>query len=293
MKGILNILKPAGMTSHDVVTFVRRLTGIRKCGHTGTLDPGAAGVLPVCIGQATRVAEYVLETDKSYRAEITLGTATDTEDASGMVVAQKDAGRYTEEQVLAVLKDFLGPRLQTPPMYSAVKINGQKLYERARRGETVSRPARSIFIHQLDLLFYRENKIMFDVTCSRGTYVRTLCREIAETLGTVGHMSFLLRTNVGPFTLHQAFTLEELQQLHKANKLKEALLPLDTALSHLPVIKIDTKAATAIKNGNAVHLDIKSAGNTLWRVYGPGEELLAIAKVKKNMLLPQKVFSNR
>ncbi|NLM51806.1 MAG: tRNA pseudouridine(55) synthase TruB [Firmicutes bacterium] len=293
MHGILNILKPAGMTSHDVVVFIRRLTGVRKCGHTGTLDPGAAGVLPICVGQATRIAEYCLEMEKSYRAEITLGTATDTEDASGTVLKQKEVGSYTEAQIDAVLKSFLGWRLQTPPMYSAVKIAGQKLYERARKGETIPRPARQIHIFKVTFLSYRENKIMFDVTCSRGTYIRTLCREIAEALGTVGHMSFLLRTKVGPFTLQEAYTLEELCQLHEKNNLKEALLPLDTALYHLPAINLDTKAAKAIKNGRAVPIDSKTHDSPLFRVYGPKQEFLALAKVSKNMLLPQKVFLYR
>lgn len=293
MHGIINVLKPAGMTSHDVVACIRRLTGTRKCGHTGTLDPGAAGVLPVCVGQATRVAEYCLAMEKSYRAELTLGTATDTEDASGKVQERKEVGSYTHAQVAAVLESFLGPRLQTPPMYSAVRIAGQRLYERARKGETVPRPARAVQIYKLELLSLRENKIMFDVTCSRGTYIRTLCRDIAEALGTVGHMSFLLRTRVGPFVLTETFTLEELHRLHAQNCLERALLPLDTALRHLPAHTIDAEAAAALQNGRAVQLPGHVPDSNLVRVYGPDREFLALARIAQNKLLPQKVFAYR
>ncbi|HZK23846.1 MAG TPA: tRNA pseudouridine(55) synthase TruB [Oscillospiraceae bacterium] len=293
MNGIINLLKPPGMTSHHVVSALRRLTGIRKIGHTGTLDPGAAGVLPICIGQATRVAEYVLTMDKTYRAELTLGTATDTEDAAGQVIDEKTVPPLDFNQVKTLLLDFTGPRQQIPPMYSAVRVHGQKLYQLARRGETVTRKARAINIYQLQLLQLYPQKILFDVSCSRGTYIRTLCREIAEALDTVGHMSFLVRTRVGPYHLDQTYTLEECASLQAANELTTALLPLDSALEQLLPYNVTAEDAEKIQNGRVLKFTDLPPEGTLMRVYGPGGELLAISSVENSTVRPQKVFRSR
>ena len=291
MKGILNLLKPPGMTSHDAVSEIRRLTGIRKIGHTGTLDPGAAGVLPLCIGQATRVAEYVQNMDKTYRAELKLGTATDTEDAAGNIIEEKPVPRISFADVEKLLAGFVGKRLQTPPMYSAVRIKGKRLYEIARQGRVVERRPRLVQFCKLRLLQLQENKILFDVTCSRGTYIRSLCRDIAEALGTVGHMSFLLRVSVGPFTIANSLTLEECKLLQAESKLAEALLPLDSALVLLPYINISVMEAQQLKQGRWIKRANLPPEGTLVRVYDPARQLVAIAQIKKNSVRPQKVFT--
>lgn len=289
MNGILSILKPPGMTSHDVVSRVRRLVEIRRVGHTGTLDPGAAGVLPVCVGKATRVSEYVLGMNKSYRAELRLGTATDTLDASGQATASKEIPVWDEDEVRRILSRFRGPGSQVPPMYSAVRKNGVRLYELARRGETTERSPRSIHIYQLDVIRYTGKVILFDVTCSRGTYIRTLCSDIADKLGTCGHMSFLLRTAVGPFTLDQTYTLEELTELKSRNELHTALWPLDTALARFPALSVTAEQALKIQNGVAVQHEAPPVDGPV-RLYDPYGRFLAVANSVKGLLKPEKVF---
>ncbi|NLZ93736.1 MAG: tRNA pseudouridine(55) synthase TruB [Firmicutes bacterium] len=291
MKGVLNLLKPPGMTSHDAVSVIRRLTGIRKIGHTGTLDPGAAGVLPLCIGQATRVAEYVLEMDKIYRAELHLGVATDTEDAAGKVIEEKAVPMLNFSDVEKVMAGFVGKRMQTPPMYSALRVKGKKLYEIARQGETVERQPRLVQFYQLQLLQLRGNKILFDVACSRGTYIRTLCRELAAALGTVGHMSFLLRLGVGPYTIANSLTIEECRLLQAESKLPDFLQPLDTALISLPYILISAEEAQQLKYGRWIKLTKLPEEGTLVRVYAPEQQLVAVAQIEKNYVRPRKVFT--
>jgi tRNA pseudouridine55 synthase len=290
MDGIINLLKPPGMTSHDVVNVLRRLTGIRRTGHTGTLDPGAAGVLPICVGRATRVSEYVLGMDKSYRAELTLGRATDSEDVSGAVVATMDVPDLHSEQVQRVLQSFVGQGTQIPPMYSAVRVDGKRLYELARQGREIKREPRPVTIYAMELVQFGGGTILFDVTCSRGTYVRTLCREIAEKLGTVGHMSYLLRTLVGPFALHEAWTLEELAELKKDEQLEVALLSADTALRRLPEVRVSTEEAQRLKNGMAITAENLPAEGTAVRVYDSAGNFQAIAVIHDGTIKPKKVF---
>ena len=290
MDGIINILKPPGMTSHDVVNVVRRFTGVRRVGHTGTLDPGAAGVLPICVGKATRISEYVLGMDKSYRAELSLGEATDTEDAAGQVVLTKPVPVLSSHGVEQVLMSFLGLGTQLPPMYSAVRVNGKKLYELARRGEVVERQPRKIQIYNIKLLKISDNTILFDLCCSRGTYVRTLCREIAENLGSVGHMSFLLRTAVGPFPLDSAVTFEELAQFVEEGCIIKALLPLDMALAHMQAVTVDESQAVRLRNGLAVMLGFIASDGELFRVYDSSQTFLAIAAADRERIRPLKVF---
>lgn len=290
MDGIINLLKPPGMTSHDVINVLRRLTGIRRTGHTGTLDPGAAGVLPICVGRATRVSEYVLGMDKSYRAELTLGRATDSEDVSGAVVATMDVPDVRSEQVQQVLQSFVGQGTQIPPMYSAVRVDGKRLYELARQGKEVKREPRPVTVYAMELVQLGGGTILFDVTCSRGTYVRTLCREIAEKLGTVGHMSYLLRTSVGPFPLHEAWTLEELAELKKDEQFEKALLPADTALSRLPEVRVSSEETQRVKNGMAITVENLPAEGTTVRVYDSAGNFLAIAVILEQLIKPKKVF---
>ncbi|WP_238473064.1 tRNA pseudouridine(55) synthase TruB [Desulforamulus profundi] len=230
MDGILNVLKPPGMTSHDVVAFVRRVTGNKKCGHTGTLDPGAAGVLPVCLGKATKLARFVTEGDKTYRGEITLGIATSTQDAFGDILAYQDASRVTLEQFKEVIPSFLGSIEQVPPMASAIKVQGQRLYELERQGKTVEVPTRVVTIYDLKIIDSWDwqtphPRILFDCTCSKGTYVRTLCSDIGQALGCGAYMSFLLRSRVGAFGLESTVTLETLAKLARKNNVRKLPYP--------------------------------------------------------------------
>lgn len=310
-EGIVNVNKHPGPTSHDVVNHLRRLTGVRRVGHTGTLDPCAEGVLPVCVGRATRVAEYVLQMDKSYKAELTLGVATDTEDATGRVVAEKEVPQLDEHTVSAIFTQFIGPVRQVPPMYSAVRSKGQKLYELARRGEIVAREARLINIYRLHLLETCGDRIVFEVTCSRGTYVRTLCASIAEKLGTYGHLSSLQRTAVGPFLLAKAYTIKELDNLASGGRLWEAFLPVDTALQHLQACILNADAAAMIMSGRPVSAANASFDSVvgmpavrvpdsgfrllpsefqLCRLYHESGNFLAVARYSASKLYPEKVF---
>lgn len=270
MNGIINILKPSEMTSHDVVSFVRKNFNMKKVGHTGTLDPNAAGVLPICIGKATRVAEYFSEFDKSYRGEVTLGSSTDTQDSYGIVIESSDK-EVSEEEIIAAFDSLKGKIKQLPPMYSALKHNGRKLYELAREGKTIERKERDITIYDIEILKNYENRrILFDVRCSKGTYVRTICNDVGEKLGTLGHMSFLMRTTVGNFNIENAYTLDEIEKLREENKLESILLPLDTPLMNYKSLEFDSNYYKKLKNGMKIKVD-NSEGlyevNELLRVY--------------------------
>jgi tRNA pseudouridine55 synthase len=243
--GFLNILKPPGMSSHDVVGYVRRLFKMKKVGHAGTLDPAAAGVLPVALGKATRLIEYMAEADKSYRAEITFGIKTDSGDDTGEIIERLETFALPDApKIQAVLSSFLGKSEQMPPMYSAIKINGQKLYELARQGIFVERKKRQIEITKIELLKADENKILFDTDCSKGTYIRSLCMDIGDRLAIPSTMSFLIRTRVGEFKLPDTVTLEEL-----AEKKEAALLPSDTVISHLKPLYLDEMESLAFQQG--------------------------------------------
>lgn len=284
MNGILNVLKPPGMTSHDVVNWVRKTTGQKKAGHTGTLDPGAAGVLPVCLGKATRIIEY-LPGDKRYRAEVTFGRSTTTQDAFGTTLGEWDTGSLDARAVEKQLAFFRGPVEQIPPMTSAVKHRGKKLYELARQGLEVERRPRRVHIFQLKLLTFdktaQRTVAILDIHCSAGTYVRTLCHDLGQRLGCGAYMSFLLRTAAGSFTLAGAVTLQELQQQQKAGVLEDILIPMGQALQHLPQVSVTGTAVTAVGCGNPLVLPVapgeKDAPGQLVRIEGPAG-LLALAK---------------
>lgn len=256
LDGVLILDKPPGMTSHDVVSVMRRLTGQRRAGHTGTLDPAAAGVLPICLGQATRVAEYLLAQDKEYRAEVTFGLATDSHDATGQVVAEAGAEGLTAGTLERALDAFRGTIQQTPPMVSAVKVGGKRLYELARQGREIERKARSVTIQRLDLVDFRPGRravAVLDVACSKGTYIRSLARDLGEALGTGAFLSFLLRTRSGSFRLEEALSLEEVAEARGRGRLGDLLLSLGTVLAHLPELVVTGAEARALAQGRQPH----------------------------------------
>lgn len=269
IKGILNIIKPSGMTSFDVVQYMRRVLNIKKIGHTGTLDPGATGILLLCIGRATRAIEYMSGMDKSYRAELTLGVSTDTQDSYGKVLDTRKVN-VSKEQIEKVMKSFAGRYEQVPPMYSAVKIGGRKLYELAREGMTVRREPRQVRIYSIDIIHMADTrKILFDVSCSKGTYIRTLCADIGERLGCGGHMSFLLRTKVGHFHISSAFTLEDIDTFIKQNNIEEILTGTDEVFKAYKALKLNTGDEKRFVNGVPVSLngtDFKL--DEIIRIYG-------------------------
>lgn len=271
MDGILNILKPPGMTSFDVVGYLRKVTRIKKIGHTGTLDPAAVGVLPVCIGRATKAIEYLTEKDKEYRAELILGVTTDTQDSTGTVIKSAEVN-VTNDQFESVLGEFVGEIKQIPPMYSAVKIGGKRLYELAREGKTIERPERSVTIHSIEVVKplskYDDGsfRAIIDVKCTKGTYIRTLINDIGDRLSVGACMSFLVRTATGGFNLDEALTLEEIGFIHEEGLLSEKLIRPDRVFLNLPEVKLGVKEEKAYLNGQF----IEYSGNMgeLYRVYG-------------------------
>lgn len=292
LNGIINVLKPPGMTSHDVVAFIRRALGINKVGHTGTLDPGAAGVLLVCLGPATRIARFIVDTDKEYRAEIIFGTATSTGDSFGEILREEDASYLTENIVKNALKNFTGEIYQKPPMVSALKQGGKKLYELARAGLTVERQARAVTVYQLEYItgsnWGGEKPVaLLHLACSKGTYVRTLCEDLGTYLNCGAHMSFLVRTRVGPFHINEAHTLEDIQSFANGEKNhpSDVILPLEKALFELPIVRVKTAAVAAVSSGSklflpgVLELPDGLAVGTLVRLQGP-QGLLAIAETK-------------
>lgn len=252
MDGIINVYKEKGFTSHDVVAKLRGILHQKKIGHTGTLDPEAVGVLPVCLGKATKVCDLLTNKDKTYQAVCRLGVSTDTQDMTGEILKQGDFSGVTEEQLQGVLEGFLGDQLQIPPMYSALKVNGKKLYELAREGKTVERKPRSIRIHSIDLIEYRQKEGLFtmEVTCSKGTYIRTLCHDIGEKLGCFGAMESLQRTRVGVFSIEDALTLEQIEALMRQKELEQQILSVDALFPEYPAFQIRDEFAAKLSNGN-------------------------------------------
>ncbi len=213
--GYVVIDKPAGWTSHDVVARVRRILGERRVGHAGTLDPAAVGVLPIAVGLATRTVEYLSDSTKSYRADVTFGVETDTWDVDGTVTSVTDVTHLARSHIDRLLEAFGGPQLQTPPMHSAIKIDGKRLYSLARDGSSVDVPPREIVIYSLALVHWRPPTITIDVTCSKGTYIRALARDLGERIGTGAYLAHLIRTRTGPFTLEDAVSIDELGKLQE------------------------------------------------------------------------------
>lgn len=283
--GIVNVLKPPGMTSHDVISFLRKVYGIKRIGHAGTLDPAAAGVLPVAVGQATRLIEYMANFDKKYRAELTLGISTDTGDDTGTVIQSASFTTPTRDQMVSILNSFLGEIHQTPPMYSAIKIGGKKMYELAREGIVVERESRAVFIRDISLLRIDNDKILFDVTCSKGTYIRTLCSDIGDKIGCPAVMSFLVRMRVGNLTVDSTRTLEEI-----AKEPEYALLPADIGLDYMPKLDLKEQEAQAFKQGKSLKHCVSEG---LLRIYDHQNVFIGIGRCSGNsILLPIKVLSS-
>lgn len=249
------------MTSHDVVDVVRRLAGVRRVGHAGTLDPGAAGVLVVCVGQATRFSRYLQEAEKSYRAEMVLGVRTDTQDAAGRTVSVAEPFEIPWSEVDEALARMMGTITQRPPMASAVHVGGRRLYELARQGIRVDPPSRTVEIYDLRIVEVWPpeaekaglgSKVVFDVTCSSGTYVRTLCADVGDRLGCGAHLGFLVRTRSGSLRLEDSVTLEELRRAAEHRRLADYLVPVDSALQHFPAARLDGDASRLARNGTPV-----------------------------------------
>jgi tRNA pseudouridine55 synthase len=245
--GILLVDKPQDMSSHDVVLAVRHITAIRQVGHTGTLDPRASGLLVLCLGRATKFARFLEALDKTYWAVMQLGVRTTTQDATGAILSQCQVPSLSQQQMADVLNQFTGGLQQTPPMYSAIKYQGQRLYRLARQGVTVPRRPRHIFIHRLTLLDSREGRVTFTVTCSKGTYIRTLCEDIGNVLSCGAHMVHLQRCQVGPFRLSQAFSLATLYDYAQQDRLREKIVPLAETLSFLPSLQLTTQQYDALR----------------------------------------------
>ena len=269
MNGTVNIFKPKGMTSHDVVNIMRKKLKIKKVGHAGTLDPNVAGVLILCLGKGTRISEYLLELDKEYIGELTLGMETDTQDIDGKVLNYSNK-IPKEFEILEVFESYSGWIEQVPPMYSALKHKGKKLYDLAREGKVVSREARKVHIKDLEVLNNLDNKkILFKVGCSKGTYIRTLCNDIGESLGTYGYMSYLIRTEVGDFSINDSYSIDYIQELSMEN-INSIIRPIDESLSFMDSIVIEDKYFKNIINGlmlpinNRDYIDVDSK---IYKVY--------------------------
>lgn len=251
LDGFLNVNKPPEWTSHDVVAKVRGLLKHAKVGHTGTLDPMATGVLPLCVGHATKVAHYLADADKDYRVVMRLGVTTDTQDATGRVLTRTEA-RVSDDEILRVLNGLVGPLSQIPPMYSAVKVHGEPLYKAAREGRVVERQPRTVTISRLEVLGIAEGDVTFDVTCSKGTYVRTLCVEAGERLGVGASLQGLERRRVGRFLLDDAWTVEDVETRVRGGETGRMLRPIDDVLSDLPAVDVDAATAERACHGVAL-----------------------------------------
>ncbi len=274
--GILNIYKPTKITSFDVVRIIRKLTNEKKVGHCGTLDPEACGVLPICIGKATKAIDYIMENNKVYVAELKLGEVTDTYDIEGKVIRQCDVN-VTAEEVMEAVYSFKGNIKQVPPMYSALKVNGKKLYELAREGIEIEREARSITIHDIKVLEINLPYVKMEVNCSKGTYIRSLCYDIGEKLGCGAMMSALERTATGKFTKENSISIESLNE----ENIYDYIIPIENAFLNYPKIVADIKFKTLLLNG-VILKDKSFTSNILkdeiYRVYDEENNLVGIGR---------------
>ncbi len=290
--GFVVIEKPAGVTSHDVVSTMRRLTGERRVGHAGTLDPAAVGVLPIAVGQATRTVEYLSESSKGYAAEITFGVTTDSLDGDGTVTSISDASHITLDQIEEALAEFRGPIQQVPPMHSAIKIDGRPLYERARMGEHIELDARDVTIHKLEVMSWTNPVLEIYVHCSKGTYVRSLARDIGEAVGTGAYMSNLVRVSTGPFTLEDAWNLNELPEMIEQGYWEDIAAHPDMALHDRPAVVLNDDLATKWVNGTTVEVAVPAG---LVRVYDVLGNWLGVGSgdPDEGTVKPEKVVTER
>jgi tRNA pseudouridine55 synthase len=289
MDGLLVINKPSGKSSHDIVYSVRRISGEKKVGHAGTLDPMATGVLIVCLGQAVRVSEYLIDHDKTYHARIRLGVETDTYDATGRVVATREVN-VAPEVIASVLSSFAGKLSQRPPAHSAVQRDGIRAYKLARRGIAVELDPREVEIYSIDLREARGDEVEFNVHCGKGTYIRSLAHDLGERLGTGAHLSALTRLASGPFTLEESWTLEDLEAAAKRSDLSRYLLPIDRALAQFDVIHLDNATARGVQQGKFIPMP-GYLSTPLVRAYDERGNLVALLENSgSDTLKPKKVF---
>lgn len=296
MDGIFNIDKPLGLTSHDVVARVRRISGQRKVGHAGTLDPMATGVLPVVLGKATRLVEYLADADKAYRAVVALGATSDTYDREGLITPTPDVLMPSRERVEAVLDRFRGAIEQLPPMHSAIKVGGKKLYELARAGIEVERQPRRVTITRLDLEAYNPPALQLFVECSKGTYIRSLACDIGLALGTGAYLDALTRTRHGPFSIEGALTLDGLEAAFRENAWQESLYPPDYILRGWQTYTTTLEEELAVRQGKSLGLPLSlGGGSDLLAAYTSAGELLAVLywDLESGVWRPRKVFARQ
>jgi tRNA pseudouridine55 synthase len=295
LDGILNINKPAGKTSFGVVALVKRLTGERHTGHAGTLDPDATGVLPVCLGKATRVVEFLMDNRKTYRAVIELGKATDTYDGSGKVVYQGDSSSVDIHKIEPALETFRGNIEQTPPMYSALKHQGQPLYELARAGINIERKSRTVKIYRLELIAWQPPLLTLEIDCSKGTYIRSLANDLGEALGCGAYLKSLIRTRYGIFNIEEAISLAQLEEACKMGDWQKLLHPTDSVLQDMGVITVDEGGEAAIRTGSPLKREENTnddAQGKYRRAYSRDGRFLGILKrdTDEGNWRPKKVF---
>ena len=295
MNGVLNVYKEQGFTSHDVVAKLRGILKTKKIGHTGTLDPDAVGVLPVCIGKATKLCDLITDWGKTYEAVMLLGTTTDTLDISGKIVAQSEVN-VSEVDVLKACNEFIGEYEQIPPMYSALKHNGQKLYELARAGQVIERQPRPVTIHSIQILSTDLPRVTFDVSCSKGTYIRSLCRDIGEKLGCGAVMERLIRTEVKGFTIEESLTLDAVEKARDDGTLMQHVLTTDKLMPDIPELHISAKGEKLLANGNKLSAD-SFVENQIYRdtyvkVYDENGRFAALYEYsdEKRQYVPFKMF---
>ena len=281
---IVNLFKPVGPTSFDMVCSVRKILGVKKAGHIGTLDPAAEGVLPICLNRSTRIIQFLSPLQKTYRATLELGSETDTQDATGRKISTKDPSLVNETKIKQVFQTFVGEKDQIPPMYSAKKKNGIPLYKLARNGINIARDPVKVTIYSIDFIKKEENQVLFEVRCSAGTYIRTLSHDIGKKLGCYAHMVRLTRTKVGLFGLGRTLTLEELKVAYEEGSLPEKLLPLEEALNFLPAIRVKEEYLGSVSHGVALSkcfletLPDRFEPGHYFRVFGNNDKVVAVVE---------------
>lgn len=298
--GVINIHKEKGYTSHDVVAKLRGIVGQKKIGHTGTLDPDATGVLPVCLGKATKLCDMLTDKNKTYETVMLLGKVTDTQDISGTVLNESPTDMLDEDTVKTAILSFVGDYMQVPPMYSALKVNGKKLYELAREGVEVERKARPVTILEIQIKEINLPRVRMEVSCSKGTYIRTLCHDIGENLGCGACMEELVRTRVSRFELEESLTLAQVQELKEAGNLEKILVPIDEMFSDYQAITLKEEFMSFVYNGNTFlpkHIKqyIELVDGKMVRVYDDKGNFIAIYKFikEKYIFKIEKMFFDR
>lgn len=297
INGIINVYKEKGFTSHDVVAKLRGILKQKKIGHTGTLDPDAVGVLPVCLGKGTRLCDMLTDETKTYVAGLLLGMETDTQDTSGSVQKESDTNELTEAQVREVIASFVGEQMQIPPMYSALKVNGKKLYELAREGKEVERKARPVTFYEINILDMDLPHVKIEVTCSKGTYIRTLCHDIGRILGCGGCMESLVRTKVGRFELKDSLTLKEIEDLRdkESEETFSFVHSVESMFSQLKAVRVPDKLDKALYNGNSIRYRWNLEDGEEVRMYTSGGDFIGIYRYEKETAMFQivKMFYER